>query len=447
MHLFVRQQQRYNRSMKLIRLKAYLPRSLYSRAALILFTPVLVIQLVFGFVFLSNHFERITRQMTVAVIDDLSFIFSEIPAHGFEAVRDGPAARLGYTLVRSEPPESSMRRLYDISILYAEPILTEVFPVLAHDTVSEDGIAIFWIEQDNAPLEVRFPRSRISASNPHQLVLWTLLAGVLMYFIALIFLRNQLRPIRRLARAAEAFGRGQHIPFHPTGATEVRAAGLAFLDMRARIDRHIDQRTMMLSTVSHDLRTPLTRIRLGLEMIEDDTEDLEHEVDEMQEMLDGFLNFARDGVEEPTLQTNLSEMITRIVKTHQRKGNAAISIGEIEASGMLPIRPMLFGRAIENLIVNALRYGAEAQVSLRVRERSLRIRIEDDGPGIPQASREHALRPFSRLDLARNQNKGGGVGLGLTIAADAARVHGGTLRLGDSQALGGLAVDIILPRT
>ena len=232
----------------------------------------------------------------------------------------------------------------------------------------------------------------------------------------------------------------------PGGAIEVRAAGSAFLDMRARIERQMEQRTMMLSGVSHDLRTPLTRLKLGLSMLpEDEAAPLQQDVDEMQLLLDAFLDFSRGAAEGSPETVDPETLLRQIVKDARRAGHDA-NLVSVEGAGAVTLRPTAIRRAVENLIGNAVRYGNCAEVSLSVSPKSLRIRVEDDGPGIPPEQRTEAVKPFSRLDPARNQNRGSSVGLGLAIVADIARAHGGVLRLGKSERLGGLCADIIIGR-
>ncbi|MEL6377562.1 MAG: ATP-binding protein, partial [Pseudomonadota bacterium] len=232
----------------------------------------------------------------------------------------------------------------------------------------------------------------------------------------------------------------------PAGAMEVRAAGNAFLDMRARIERQIEQRTLMLSGVSHDLRTPLTRMKLALSMLdESDREPLEQDVADMERLITEFLDFAkgaREGEAEPTDPIALTQ---QIVADFQR-AEKPVTLAHVEGAGEVALRSGSIRRAVENLIGNAVRYGEHADVSVQLTDRSLRIRVEDDGPGIPQEQREQAMKPFARLDQARNQNLGTGVGLGLSIALDIARAHGGVLRLSESERLGGLQADIVIAR-
>ena len=287
----------------------------------------------------------------------------------------------------------------------------------------------------------------MTASNPHQLLVLMGFVGVLMTAVAFLYLRNQLRPIKRLARASEAFGYGQHVDYRPSGANEVRSAGNAFLDMRARIERHIEQRTMMLSSVSHDLRTPLTRFKLGLSMLPDNPEkaDLDQDIADMERLLDSFLAFARGDALDDIELTDPAELVRGVVERCSR-ANSNVTIGNISVNGKTMLRPLAIERVLENLISNALRYGSKAVVDVVSGDRSVCISVSDDGPGIAPELRAEALKAFARLDSARNQDRGSGVGLGLAISHDIARRHGGTLRLGDSAELGGLQVDVVLPR-
>ncbi len=271
--------------------------------------------------------------------------------------------------------------------------------------------------------------------------------GLFMTWVAYIFLRNQLKPIRRLALASEAFGKGQVVEYHPSGATEVRSAGRAFLDMRGRIEAMIEQRTLMLSGVSHDLRTPLTRMKLGLSMLEQDGDvaALLRDVEEMEALLATFLDFARgEALDDPVL-TDPVALAGRIVGDAKRIGGRVALAAPDRAVPVL-LRPQAVRRCLSNLLSNALRYGSTARLTVVLTERAIRFTVEDDGPGIPPERRAEALMPFARLDAARNQDKGSGVGLGLAIARDIAQRHGGSLSLRDSADLGGLRVDLVLPR-
>ncbi|WP_353532506.1 ATP-binding protein [Cognatishimia sp. WU-CL00825] len=435
--------------MKFAWLKRYVPRGLYGRAALILILPVVTLQLVVSVIFIQRHFEDVTSQMTRALSGELIFVLDGVAAQASpEAVQKTvfPVARsLGLDpSFRQSETTQNQRRWYDFSgTVVMRELQAEIEGIQAIE-LPDDKLARVIIDTQFGPLEIGFDRERVSASNPHQLLVNLVFFGILITFIAFLYLRNQLRPITRLAAAAEAFGRGRHVPYSPAGAIEVRAAGSAFLDMRARIERQIEQRTLLLSGVSHDLRTPLTRLRLGLAMLEDeDRHALEQEVEDMQHMLDGFLSFARGASELTAEPVDLCGFLAEIIeKASAGRGTATLAHCDVEAEVL--VKKMVVQRALGNLINNAFRYGTTVHVSAMQMKRSIVLRVEDNGPGIPEDKREEAMKPFARLEPARNQNKGSGVGLGLAIAADAARAHGGMLRLDRSEKLGGLQADIVI---
>ncbi len=436
-------------AMKFGRLKTYMPRGLYGRAALILILPVVVLQLVVSVVFIQRLYEDVTRQMTQNVLRELRYLLDAANATdsrlaAIEAMQRvaGPLS-ITATLDGVIPREDT-RLIYDLSGRIVILTLKEgLSGVTGINLAENDKVVHFGVMTRAGPVEIRFPRRRVSASNPHQLLVLMIFTGLLMTAIAYLFLRNQLRPIRRLAAASEAFGKGQATPYVPSGATEVRAAGRSFLAMRARIERQIEQRTLMLSGVSHDLRTPLTRLRLGLSMMpESDAAPLREDVDEMERLLNGFLNFARGDASdriEPTRPILLAE---EAVRRGVRAGKAVSLARTAGADDAVSLRRAAVSRALDNLIENATRYGGRGEVSVTVTGNAIRYVVEDDGPGIPEAWREEALKPFTRLEPARNQNRGSGVGLGLSIAADIAHRHGGALRLGDSARLGGLRAEL-----
>ncbi len=430
-------------------LKRYMPRGLYGRAALILILPVVTLQLVVSVVFIQRHFEDVTEQLSTELARAVNLVMTD---------RDNGMARWRLAvrpveITPDEMPAVDFRRWYDLTghIVFRE--LRSRITGLQRIELPDDRQVVLYIARDGALFRAQVQRTRASASNAHQLFVNMVFFGALMTLIAFLYMRNQLRPITRLAEAAEAFGRGQTVTYSPAGATEVRAAGHAFLDMRSRIERHIEQRTMMLSGVSHDLRTPITRLRLGLSLLDDvDRDPLERDVEEMQRLIDAFLDFARGDAETAESEpTDPLALVRGIVEDAQRAGEP-ITLGEMAGpepgatgrAGTVPLRPRALRRAVENLMGNAVRYGDGGRVSVWLTGQSLRIRVEDSGPGIRPEDREAALRPFVRLDPARNQDKGSGVGLGLAIAADIARAHGGVLRLGQSDDLGGLRADILI---
>ena len=424
-------------------LKPYLPRNLYGRAILILLMPVVTVLLVVSVVFIQRHFEGVTEQMTRSVSREVRLILDE-------AGQSGPIAQtleIAITPIpRAELPREDSRRWYDFTGSFVIRYFDQLLPGLVAVDLPDDRSVHLYFDRPQGALKLSFDRRRVSASNPHQLLVNMVVFGGLMTVVAYFYLRNQLRPITRLARAAEAFGRGRHVAYRPSGATEVRAAGHAFLDMRARIERQIEQRTLMLSGVSHDMRTPLTRLKLGLSMLEDDERSpLEQDVADMERLLDEFLAFARGAQEGEPEPVDPVALVSQIIEDFQR-AEAPVTLALIEGEGQVALRTGGIRRAVENLVGNATRYGTKAEVSVLITDKTLRIRVEDDGPGIPPEQREEAVKPFARLDPARNQNTGTGVGLGLSIALDIARAHGGTLRLGHSQRLGGLQADIVIGR-
>lgn len=427
-------------------LKRYMPRGLYGRAALILLLPVVALQLVVSVVFVQRHFEGVTEQMTREIARQINTSLDP------QWVDDpGIARALRLDFLPTEPdalPSQDLRRWYDFSGIVVIRTLRSYVIGFERAHLVDDWTVLVWVQRGDDPLVlIEFDRERASASNPHQLLVNMVVFGAVLTVIAYLYLRNQLRPITRLAGAAEAFGRGRHVPYSPSGAVEVRAAGHAFLDMRARIERQIEQRTMMLSGISHDLRTPLTRLRLAVSMLDDeDREPLERDIDDMQRLIDAFLDFARGNADSAQPEpTDIPDFVQQVIEDCARSG-VPVTLVEATGTGQVMLRQMAIRRAVENLINNAERYGSRCEVSVALTDKSLRIRIEDDGPGIATDQRDVALRPFVRLDPARNQDKGSGVGLGLAIAADIARAHGGVLRLGESETMGGLRADIVIGR-
>ena len=436
------------------RLKSLLPRSLFGRAILILVLPVIVVQVTVSIAFIQRHFEAVTQQMTSGVALEIDTLLDRIAMAPDLGAAQAAVARLAtdlqlqVSLPAVEVPEKDSRGFLDYSGRRVILTLRERLPgVLAVDLTSNSALVQAYFTTKWGPVRVSLARMRVSATNPHQLLVWMVFTSGLMTFIAYIFLRNQLTPITRLALAAEAFGKGQTLPYSPRGATEVRAAGVAFLNMRARIERQIETRTLMLSGVSHDLRTPLTRLKLGLSFLPEDEETraLQQDVLDMERLVSEFLAFARgDAMEEPE-RVDPQALVQRLVE-NARRMQQPVRLGRVQSPGPVKLRPQAVTRALENLLGNAVRYGKQAEVSVQFTDRSLRFVIEDDGPGIAADRRELALEPFERLDAARDPNNGGGVGLGLSIAADIARSHGGELRLSKSEALGGLRAELSVAR-
>lgn len=424
-----------------------MPRSLHGRAVLILLMPVLTLQLIVSIAFIQRHYEGVTRQMAEGVAAEIALVAQTGADDRPEAARLARALGLGLLLPAPPAPAADGRPFYDLSGRALVAALHRHLPGFAGIDLSDRRVAAVWVASGDGLARIDFARDRVSASNPHQLLVLMLLFGALMTFISWLFLRNQLRPITRLSRAASEFGKGRTVPFHPSGAVEVRAAGAAFLEMRGRIERQVHSRNLMLSGISHDLRTPLTRLRLGLALIDDpEAGPLRRDIAEMEHMLDAFLDFARGDAGDAFAATDPLALVRQVIADAARAGQ---DVTLLPPDGPVPevrLRPLGLRRALGNLIDNALRHGTRAEIGLTFARGALVIAVEDDGPGIPPEARDEAMRPFVRLDSARNQDRGAGVGLGLAIVADMARGHGGSLRLGRSERLGGLRAELVLPR-
>ena len=439
--------------MSFVWFKRFMPRGLYGRAALILILPIVTIQLVVSIAFIQRYFTDVTEQMGRSVVLEIRHVDTALrhaptPDDGFRRA-EALAFQLDLRVRRNPHHRSGDSRLfYDLSGREVTRVLREGLPDLRSVDLTDMRRVDLVLDNGTATYGLSFDRGRISARNPHQLLVLMLATGLMMTAIAFLFLRNRLRPIRRLAQVAEAFGKGRAMPYRLAGASEVRAAGAAFLDMRTRIERQIEQRTLLLSGVSHDLRTPLTRLKLGLAMLgeSDEITALERDVDDMKKMLDGFLAFARSDAQDEEAELVRPADLARQAVENARRSGAAVKLARCEGGGTALLRALAVRRALDNLISNAVTYGERAEVSVAVSDRSVRFAVEDDGPGIPENRREDAMKPFTRLDAARNQDRGTGVGLGLAITADIARSHGGSLKLGVSDSLGGLKAELVLAR-
>ena len=432
-------------------LKNYMPRGIYARAALILIMPVVLLQLLVSVVFIQRHFDGVTQAMTRAMNIELRFLIDTANVAGTEAqalarlAEVADSLEVDVTLPAPTPPPQDIKPFDDLTGNKVIETLRRDLPGVTAISLADRRRVALWVTTPHGPMLLEFSRFRVSASNPHQLIVIMVFFGAIMTTVAYFFLRNQLRPIKRMARAAADYGKGRITPFTPTGAVEVRAAGTAFLDMRNRLERQTQSRTMMLSGVSHDLRSPLTRMRLGLSLLDDEeAAPLMRDVDDMERLLDAFLDFARSDAADASETVRPHEIARQVCEDARRMGGQVTFVEGDSTDRMVSLRPMAIRRALDNLIGNALRYGNQAVVSVSATDRTMRFTVEDDGPGIPPDRREEAISPFVRLDPARNQDKGSGVGLGLSIVADIARSHGGLLRLGESQTLGGLKAELVI---
>ena len=428
-------------------IKSYMPKRLYFRAALILVFPVVFLQLIVSIVFIQRHFEGVTVQMTRTVSAELNLITDVIEREG--AVAGQQIARslgMSMSIVALDAEFAERRRIYDLTGLVVRRELLALPEILTVDLPDNKKVNTR-IKSGEEYFDLQFSRRRVSASNPHQLIVYLLFFGAFFTVIAFFYLRNQLRPITRLADAAEAFGHGENVQYDPGGALEVRAAGQAFLDMRERIERHLKQRTMILSGVSHDLRTPITRLKLGLSFLpKEQREPLEKDVEDMNLLLNEFLDFAKfeNETELPAEETDPSLLIDDLIQNFSRIDIKIKTIGEI-TNKSIKLKPFAIKRALENLINNANRHGDQILIEKKIEDNFLILAVHDDGPGINESQHDEVLQPFTRLDPSRNQNKGSGVGLGLPIAKDIVEGHGGVLKLSDSLLLKGLCASLVIP--
>lgn len=437
--------------------KRFLPRSFYGRAVLILFIPIIVIQILLSIVFIQRHYERVTAQMTENILRDIRFLTDRIEASDTPdmVLQDLSDLIMALQIDLQLQPDGSAApdtpRIDRIDLAGREilRVLEAQMPAYrSADLLGSPGMVLLWLDSRHGVVQFALPRRLVTTSNPHQLLVIMFLASALMALIAFQFLRLQIRPIRRLGQAAEAYGRGELLPLHASGAREIRAASLAFIDMRTRIDQQAAQRKLMLSGVSHDMRTPLTRMRLILSMMEDtdDTAALRTEIMDLENLLNGFLDYSRGQDTEDLVQTDLSGLTRDMVQRLEASGQI---IGFDAPDRQLPklmLRRGLVERALDNLLTNALRHGRKVRVSIRRSGKThLDLSVDDDGPGIGPADRARAVEPFVRLDDARNRDTGGGLGLGLAIVAETMRSHGGALLLTDSPDLGGLRATLRFP--
>lgn len=430
-------------------LKPYLPRSLFGRAIAIMIVPIVLIQVVVGVVLVERLFQQVSSQMSRAVALDVNYLIDKQETHADDL--KSAANALQIIVVNGGATGRDLRDILDVAgISVIKTLRKTVRGVARIDLVNDNDYVLIIVQNNGQTTTFKVLRQRLSANNPHQLLVIMMIAAIIITTLSIGFLRNQVQPIRRLADAADAFGKGWSIQLKPRGASEVRAAGHAFLSMRARIERQIEQRTMMLSGVSHDLRTPLTRLKLSVSLMDQDAETqmMQRDLDEMAEILDEFLAFSKgDTGEEPTL-VQPKPFVKKLVKNYRRAGGAIelAFMGNTPDDNPVKMRELAVQRAVGNLLGNAQKYGDKSRLTLYLGAGFIEFVVEDNGPGISRSKRIEALKPFTRLDKARNQDKGSGVGLGLAIASDVARSHGGGMDLGQSDDLGGLKVSFRIPR-
>ena len=430
-----------------------MPKTLFGRSLLIIVLPVAIMQIAVTYIFFDAHWQTVTARLSEGLAGDIAWAvesYQDDPSPlAFDRLARRAEDSMGLSIALQPGKKLPLNRRYSwfapIDRSMQEALSNRLDQPFWFDTTRYPAYVDVRVAVNGGVMRVLAPRDRAFATNGHIFVLWMTVATVLLTAVALLFIRNQVRAIERLANAAEAFGRGGDAPaFKPHGAREVRRAALAFLDMRARIQRHIDQRTTLLASVSHDLRTPLTRLKLALALAEPSkgAEAMKRDVVEMEHMIDEYLAFARGEGGEAIETVRLRDLIEQVSEGAVRAG-AQVSVSadpQLEA----PVRPNALKRAVSNLVMNAAVHGERVEVAVRPRAQGgVMIVVDDDGPGIPADRYEDAFKAFGRLDESRNQNTKG-VGLGLAIARDVARGHGGDITL-DRSPLGGLRAVLQLP--
>ncbi len=430
-----------------------LPKRLYARSLIIVIAPMLLLQSVVALVFMERHWSRVTEMLSDRVSKEIAAVIDLIETSGGapDMAKIAAIARerfdLQIELLPQAPlPSATNRPFFSLldSVL-SDRIDARVNRPFWIDTVGRSKFVEIRIALDDGVLRVVTRRNQAYASNSEIFILWMVGASIVLIAMAVIFLRQQIRPIQQLAVAAESFGKGQPMPadFRPRGAEEVRRASLAFIQMRERIERQIEQRTAMLAGVSHDLRTILTRFKLQLALAaeETDTEAMERDVADMQTMLLAYLDFAQGDNEEAVGPFDLAAFFRTMAEEAELKDRTVTC--RIEGDEELRVRPIAFGRMLHNVVANAMRHAQNVRLAAERSDRMITIIVEDDGPGVPEDQYETVFRPFTRLDDARNLDQSG-TGLGLSIARDIARSHGGEIALGRS-GLGGLRVTVRVP--
>ncbi|MBG77570.1 MAG: two-component sensor histidine kinase [Alphaproteobacteria bacterium] len=444
-------------------LKKYLPRTLLGRSLLILVVPVILVQIVTGYVFFERHWGKMIEKLCYAVTGEVAYLADvyetiDLPnvVDAYDNVRLQAINRfdLDVTFHPKERLQSAMR-------VSAKPgwetVVADIFVPVLNQKLERpfdlrfdfsDKWVFLDVQLSNGVMAVSLPERRIFSSSGYIYLLWVFGAAMILLITAILFMRNQVRPIRKLAAAASRLGRGQEVSyFKPEGAREVRQAGRSFIDMATRVRRQIEQRTLMLAGVSHDLRTPITRLKLAFSMMPDtpDKQDMLGDLSDMERMIDGYLEFARGEGDEQSAPHNIKELISDIVVAYQ-KNNANVSFS-FSANDTIDLKPVAFSRCLNNIVSNGLRYGDQVWVTLgRGEDGEVFISVQDNGPGIKPEHYDDVFKPFFREDTARSQTENhGSVGLGLSIAMDIVNAHGGTIWLDKSVEHGGLSVCITLP--
>jgi two-component system, OmpR family, osmolarity sensor histidine kinase EnvZ len=433
-------------------LQSVMPKGLYARSLLIIIVPMVVLQSVVAFLFMDRQWSLVTRYLSSTITQEIATlidVYKSYPQGADRAqLRRIAQDRLGLVVdflpLTQLPPPGPKPFFSQLDGSLSDEIRKQIGLPFWIDTVGRSSIVEIRVKLNDTIMRVFARRADIYDSNSWMFLLWMVATSLVLLTVAILFLRNQIRPIVRLADAAEAFGKGREVPnFRPRGAREVRRAAAAFLEMKARIERAIEQRTAMLAGVSHDLRTVLTRFKLELALLDQtpEAEAIKRDVDEMAGMLEAYLAFARGDSGEQSAPTDISGLLEELKADTERHGHRAVVA--FHGPPEVTVRPAAFKRCLANLVSNAARFGSSVAITGHRDHRWLTVTVDDDGPGIPLHLREDVFKPFLRLDDARNQDEGG-TGLGLAIARDIARSHGGDISLADAP-LGGLRATVKVP--
>jgi two-component system, OmpR family, osmolarity sensor histidine kinase EnvZ len=433
-------------------LNSIMPKGLYARALLIIIAPMVILQSVVAFVFMERHWNVVTQRLSASVVQDIAAlidIYRGYPQDADQAqIRRIAQERLGLVVdflpLTDMPPPGPKPFFSLLDQALSDELRRQIGRPYWIDTVGKSALLEIRVQLDNNVMRVFARRSAAYVSNSEIFLLWMVGTSTVLLIVAIIFLRNQIKPILRLADAAESFGKGREVPnFRPRGAREVRRAAAAFIEMKTRIERAMEQRTAMLAGVSHDLRTVLTRFKLELALINESPEvdAMKKDIDEMARMLEAYLAFARGDSGEIAAPTDMAEFLEELRLDAERHGHTTSVV--FHGPPIVTVRPAAFRRCLANLVSNAARFAPSISITGHRDHRYLTVTVDDDGPGIPSGMREEVFKPFLRLDDARNQDEGG-TGLGLAIARDIARSHGGDITLGDSP-LGGLRATVRVP--
>ena len=435
-------------------LERHLPERLYGRALIIIIAPMVLLQSIIAFFFMQQHWNQVTKQLSKSVAREIALV---VEAHDYYSQNGIDAAHLvkmandtlGLGLNASKddrlPPPASRPFFSLLDSKLSKYIRRYVNKPFRIDTLGRSGYVDIRVQADDGTIfRAIANEGRVYASNSVVFLLWMAGSSLVLLLIAVVFLRNQVRPIVELAASARAFGMGREVAdLRPRGALEVREAAQAFIKMKHRIERHVEQRTAMLAGVSHDLKTILTRFKLQLACFEDSesVRELKKDADDMQHMLEDYIGFMRGDGGESTVQTDIRAMLDRVCRTTQTS-DVKLSL-KSDRDVFAAVKPNAFKRCLVNLVGNAVCHGDQVHIKARRDRHRLTITVDDNGPGIPEDQREAVFRPFFRLDDARNQDRTG-TGLGLAVALDIVRGHGGDIRL-ETSPLGGLRAVVAVP--